>query len=187
MTLRGRLSSSALLLALSGATAFAAVGVGVVNVEVDFSKRATLTSQEMVAQAKEYRRQMVETQKRVLYLQTKAKKDKDIVKLLCVEDKLAGLRGHVAVGELTMNTLDSAVQHNDEEGRAHMFTRLTILHQKVIVLGNEAEQCIGEDINYVGATRVDLEVDPGVPPDDPTVPQLPIPEVDRPPEASPFV
>ncbi|MDB4968030.1 MAG: hypothetical protein JWN44_3719, partial [Myxococcales bacterium] len=59
--------------------------------------------------------------------------------------------------------------------------------QKVVTLGTEAEQCIGEDVSYVGATRVDVEIDPSIPPTDPTEPPLPDVQVQRPPEASPFV
>ncbi|MDB4968021.1 MAG: hypothetical protein JWN44_3710, partial [Myxococcales bacterium] len=59
--------------------------------------------------------------------------------------------------------------------------------QKVVTLGTEAEQCIGEDVSYVGATRVDVEIDPSIPPTDPTEPELPVPVVERPPPASPFV
>ena len=38
-------------------------------------------------------------------------------------------------------------------GRTHEFTRLTIINQKVLVLGAEAENCIGEDLSFVGATQ----------------------------------
>ena len=57
----------------------------------------------------------------------------------------------------------------------------------VVTLGTEAEQCIGEDVSYVGQTTVDVEIDPSIPPEDPTQPDLPLPNVQRPPEASPFV
>ena len=47
------------------------------------------------------------------------------------------------------------------------------------LLGTEAEQCIGEDASYVGATRVDVEIDPSIPPTDPTEPPLPVPDVQK--------
>ena len=75
----------------------------------------------------------------------------------------------------------------DDTARQHEFTRMSILYQKVVTLGTEAEQCVGEDVSYVGATRVDVEIDPSIPAADPTEPPLPVPIVDRPPEASPFV
>ena len=49
-------------------------------------------------------------------------------------------------------------------------TRYKIVEEKVITLGTEAEGCIGEDVNYVGATRVDVDIDPNIPQDDPTIP-----------------
>ena len=67
----------------------------------------------------------------------------------------------------------------------HEFTRLTIVNQKVTVLGAEAENCIGEDLSFVGATRVDVEVDPNIPQYDPTQPGSPFIDITRPPEASP--
>ena len=70
---------------------------------------------------------------------------------------------------------------------AYEFTRVTIVHQKAQVLENEAQQCVGEDLSFVGATRVDVEVDPGVRTDDPTAPGGTMTPVDRPPLASPFM
>jgi hypothetical protein len=42
-------------------------------------------------------------------------------------------------------------------------------------------------VSYVGQTTVDVEIDPNIPNEDPTQPQLPLPDVTRPPEATPFV
>ena len=60
------------------------------------------------------------------------------------------------------------------------------MNQKVTVLGAEAENCIGEDLSFVGATRVDVEVDPNIPQYDPTQPGSPFIDITRPPEASPI-
>ena len=73
----------------------------------------------------------------------------------------------------------------DEGERTHEFTRLTIVNQKVQVLGAEAENCIGEDLSFVGATRVDVEIDPNIPQYDPTQPPAPGIDIERPGEASP--
>jgi hypothetical protein len=86
-----------------------------------------------------------------------------------------------------MSTLETALSHNDDGTRQHEFMRLTILFQKVVVLGTEAENCIGEDVNYVGVTKVEEEVDPSIPKDDPSEPSLPLPEINRPPAATPWV
>ena len=184
MSLR-RTSIAAVSFALIGATAaFAAVGE---DVGIDFRKSITLSPQETQAQAKDYYKKMQETQRRVTQLQAKAKKDKDMVKLNCVGDKLTQVKGHLAVTDQSMSSLNGAINKGDDGARQHEFTRVTILYQKVVTLGTEAEQCIGEDVSYVGATTVEVDIDPSIPVTDPTQPDLPIPDVGRPPEASPFV
>jgi hypothetical protein len=183
-----RLHFAAVFCALTGATAaFAAVSDDASQVGIDFRKNITLTPQETLTQSKDYYKKMLETQKRIQQLQSKAKKDKDVVKLNCVNDKLTQVRGHMTVTDQSMASLTADIARSDDAARQHQFTRLTILYQKVVTLGTEAEQCIGEDVSYVGATRVDVEVDPSIPVTDPTQPDLPLPDVTRPPEASPFV
>src|SRR5947209_357672 len=179
-----RSSIAAVTFALIGASAaFAAVG-DASDVGIDFHKTITLSPQETQAQARDYYKKMQETQRRVTQLQSKAKKDKDMVKLNCVNDKLMQLNGHMTVTDQSMSTLNLDVAKRDDTARQHEFTRITILYQKVVTLGTEAEQCIGEDVSYVGATRVDVEIDPSIPPEDPTQPDLPVPVVTGPPEAS---
>jgi hypothetical protein len=181
-----RTSTVAVWIALLGATAaFAAVDT--TDVGIDFRKQITLSPQETLTQSKDYYKKMQETQRRVQMLQVKARKDKDMIKLNCVNDKLTQLKGHMTVSDQAMSSLTLDIAKSDDTARQHEFTRITILYQKVVTLGTEAEQCIGEDVSYVGATRVDVEVDPSIPPDDPTQPELPVPVVTRPPEASPFV
>ena len=59
------------------------------------------------------------------------------------------------------------------------------MNQNVQVLGGEAEACVGEDLSYVGATRVDVDTE-GVPPGDPTQPVPRLRTRDRsPPEREP--
>jgi preprotein translocase subunit SecF len=184
--MRLRRWSFAVVIALLGGTA-ALASTDAADVGIDFRKSITLTPQETLTQSKDYYKKMQETQRRVLSLQTKAMKDKDMVKLNCVNDKLTQLQGHMKVTDQSMSSLTLDIAKSDDTARQHEFTRITILYQKVVTLGTEAEQCIGEDVSYVGATRVDVEIDPSIPPEDPTDPPLPVPVVERPPEASPFV
>jgi hypothetical protein len=147
----------------------------------------TLNAPQTVQQANEYMGKMRATLKRVQKLQDQARAKKDVIKLNCVSDKLVQVTGHMAVADQSFASLNAAVARTDEPSRKHELTRMTILYQKVTVLGTEAENCIGEDASYVGETRVDIEVDPNIPNNDPTEPQLPLPDVTRPPEASPFI
>jgi hypothetical protein len=153
-------------------------------------KGEALSAQEALSQGRGYVAKMEETKNRCGKLQETARRKKDVLMLTCVNDKLVLVNGHIVVanGENgALRRMQEAIARQDDAARRHEFTRLTILYQKVIVLGTEAENCVGEDASYVGKTKVDVEVDPNIPENDPTQPQLPVPDVSRPPEASPFV
>jgi hypothetical protein len=152
--------------------------------DVSVKQRPTLTPEEMVNQSKEYAKGMNEVLKRIQTLQDQAKRDKDIIRLNCVTDKVVQVRVNISIAEQSMASLQEANIRNDEGERTHEFTRLTIVNQKVQVLGAEAENCIGEDLSFVGATRVEVEIDPNIPQYDPTQPPAPGIDIERPGEAS---
>jgi len=154
---------------------------------VSVKQRANLSSPEMLGQGKEYFRVMNETLGHIQTLQETARRQKDIIKLNCVTDKLVQAKVNINIAEQAMTTLQESIARADEGARTHEFTRLTIVNQKVLVLGTEAENCIGEDLSFVGATRVDVEVDPGIPTSDPTLPPTPGIDVSRPPPASNYI
>ena len=141
-----------------------------------------MSAPETVARSKEMSGKMTQTEARVTSLQKRAEQKKDMVMVNCVGDKLVQMRGYIAVGNAAATALEAAARSNDDGARAHNFDRQVIIYQKVLVLGTEAEGCIGEDVSYIGATRVDVEIDPNIPNNDPTIPPLPVPSADRPPE-----
>jgi hypothetical protein len=152
--------------------------------DLSVKQKPTLTPQEMVTQATDYFRAMNEVLKRIQLLQEQSKRQKDIIRLNCVTDKLVQAKVNINIAEQSMASLQENITRADEGGRTHEFTRLTIVNQKVQVLGAEAENCIGEDLSFVGATRVDVDVDPNIPQTDPTRPGDPHVDIDRPGEAS---
>lgn len=154
---------------------------------LDPTKTPMLSASETQKQAGEYMTRIRATETKVVKLQDHARTKKDMVKLNCVNDKLLQVRGHVTLAGRSLNQLDLAVARSDEGSRNHEYTRMTILFQKVVVLGTEAENCVGDEASYVGATQVRVDVDPNIPDEDPTQPGLPLPDVTRPPAASPFV
>jgi hypothetical protein len=155
--------------------------------ELGFRKGSQLTPQEQLTQSDAYLAKMHSTVQETNKLAEQARKEKDIIKLNCVNDKVTQIKGNVTLGEQTREALQVASSRSDEGARNHEFAKLTITYQKVVVLGQEAEACIGEEISYVGATRVDIDLDRDIPQDDPTVtPPSPLPVV-RPPIASPFL
>jgi len=153
--------------------------------DISVKQRPLLTPQEMLGQSKEYFKSMNEVLKRITLLQDQSKRQKDIIRLNCVTDKLVQSKINMTIAEQSMVALQESIARADEGARTHEFTRLTIVNQKVLVLGAEAENCIGEDLSFVGATRVDVEVDPSLPQTDPTIPPATIVDLERPGVASP--
>jgi hypothetical protein len=153
--------------------------------DIAVKQRPLLTPQEMLGQSKEYFKNMSEVLKRITLLQDQSKRQKDIIRLNCVTDKLVQAKINQTIAEQSMVSLQESIARADEGARTHEFTRLTIVNQKVLVLGAEAENCIGEDLSFVGATRVDVEVDPSLPQTDPTLPPATIVDLERPGVASP--
>ena len=157
--------------------------------DISVPQRSTLTSQDMLRQGREYRSQMNEAVSRVQSLTEQARKQKDIIRLNCLMDKLVQLRGNVTIADQALAAMQDATARRDEGAGIHEYTRLTIVHQKVQVLVGEGEACAGEDLSFVGATRVDVDVE-GVPAGDPTQPGTQRPDFARPPvvvgQMSPF-
>jgi len=153
--------------------------------DIGVKQRPTLTPQEMQQTSKDYLKGMNDVVKRIATLQDQSKRQKDIIRLNCVTDKLVQAKVNVTIAEQSMANLQESITRADEGGRTHEFTRLTIINQKVLVIGAEAENCIGEDLSFVGATRIDVEVDPNLPTIDVTTPPTGIIDIERPPKASP--
>jgi hypothetical protein len=156
------------------------------EVDISVGQKPTLTVDEMISQSREYQQGMGQVIKRIQTLQETARKQKDIIKLNCVADKLVQGKVNVSIADQALTSLQENISRADEGGRTHEFTRLTIINQKVTVLGAEAENCIGEDLSFVGATRIDVDVDPNIPKDDPTQPGVATTNIDRPPASSTY-
>ncbi len=149
---------------------------------------AKISPEETMTRSKQMQAQMTSTEARVATLQQRAAQKKDMVQVNCTSDKLVQVRGYLVVGTQAAQALEAAIARHDDGARVHNLERQNIVHQKVLVLGTEAEGCAGEDVSYVGATKVDVDIDPSIPQEDPTVPGVVtvVPLAPRPPEASPF-
>jgi hypothetical protein len=172
-------------LALVGTTVFAQPSDTPPSGETPRSTRIAPPG-EMIQQAKDMLGKMQDILKRVVQLQEVARKQKDIIKLNCVNDKLVQIKGNMNVAETANTAMNEAMARGDDAQRGHEFTRVGLVFQKVQVLGTEAENCIGEDLTFIGQTEVKVEVDPGLPETDPTKEPTPEPVIERPPVSSPF-
>ena len=129
---------------------------------------------------------MRQLQTRVATLANQARRRQDIVLLNCVNDKLDQLRGNLGVAEQALEALSRPEIRADAEARSHEFAKISLTHQKAIVLAQEAETCGGEALRYAGSTRVDTTVDANLPQEDPTETPVEDLELERPPMGSPY-
>lgn len=127
-----------------------------------------LSPPEMLAKAKGFVPAMDRSATAVRRQLTLAREQRDVVKALCLNDKLNQIDLATRTATDRMSGLESAVSQNDAERSKHQFTVLQVLRERVTTLVSEANQCIGEETGFVGESNVTVEVDPNIPDTDPS-------------------
>jgi hypothetical protein len=97
-----------------------------------------------------------------------AREQKDVVKALCLNDKLNQIDLATRTATDRVSGLEAAVNANDAERSKHQYTVILVLRDRVNILVSEANQCIGEDVGFVGDSNVTMEIDPDIPDTDPS-------------------
>jgi hypothetical protein len=97
-----------------------------------------------------------------------AKRKKDVVKALCLDDKAKQMKLASDTAKDRVLDLTSAVSQNDPDRSKHEFTVIQVLRERVQTLIVEAQQCIGEETGFVGNTDVTVDIDPALPDADPS-------------------
>jgi len=156
------------LTAGGSATAQPAAGAAPADAQVGFERRPQLSPQDELAQADQIVTRMDQAAGTVRRQLEGARAARDVVKTLCLNDKLSQIDVAVRSGRDRQSSLQSAVQRNDKELSDHEFTVLTVLRQRAEQLNAEANQCIGEEVAFVGATQVSTTIDPNLPGEDTT-------------------
>jgi hypothetical protein len=155
-----------------GAASTDATGQG----SVGFQRKTSLTPQEQLGESSKHIARMEQAAGGVRKMLEEARKQRDVVKTLCLNDKLSQVDVAIRSGRDRRTQLQAAVNRNDSELASHEFTILTVLRQRVEQLVAEANQCIGEEAAFVGDTRTRVTIDPSIPPDEtpypPTDPSL---------------
>jgi hypothetical protein len=93
-----------------------------------------------------------------------ARKERDLVKLNCVNEKLTQIKALLRIAEQSQIALQEAVARAIEDGAQHEYAKIEIARQRVTELRAESEQCIGQ-LAYVvdEKTVVTVEVPQGLP------------------------
>jgi len=122
-----------------------------------------LSMQQMLAEVTGFVPGMEEGAARVSHQVEQARAARDVIKLLCLRDKLRQIDVAVASARDRAEALRVATGRNDRELAAHEYLVLTVLRDHVAAMVAEANQCIGEEEGFIGDTAVTMQVDPDIP------------------------
>ncbi len=141
------------------------------QVTLPLEKQAELSAAEMTAEAQRLVGNMQQQLDRLVELQKVARKQKDVIKLNCVNDKLLQLKQLLNIAESARINMREAIAQGDDtaEGssaRYHEYGKVVIASQQGDAVAGEAEACIGEELIFLGPTEVQAD-EPAIP-DDPT-------------------
>lgn len=143
------------------------------DAQVGFQRKTQLTPQEQLAESAKHLGRMEQGATGVRKMLEEARRQRDVVRTLCLNDKLSQIDVAIRSARDRRGQLQSAVNRKDTELSNHEFTILTVLRQRSEQIVAEANQCIGEEAAFIGDTRVKTTIDPGIPPD-----QTPYPPTD---------
>jgi hypothetical protein len=176
------------ILGLSAAAAFALIGYGIAQAQTQppqqppaadanagLSRQVNLSPKEQLAQSDGFLSRMEGGRGSVRRQLESARAQRDVVKTLCLNDKLNQIDVAIRSARERRQALELAVARNDADLSNHEFTILSVLRQRTDQLTAEANQCIGQEAGFVGDSAVTSTIDPNLPQDDPS--QYPNPDV----------
>ena len=95
-----------------------------------------------------------------------ARKDRDVVRVLCLNDKLNQVDVALRSAQDRVSAVQAAVERKDAERSRHEYTVLLVLNDSVRVAVNESTQCVGEETGFIGEAEVSVSIDPNLPDSD---------------------
>jgi len=128
-----------------------------------------VTPQQMRAQAQTFLPQMDQSAQTVRRQLEQSRESRDVVKVLCLNDKLNQIDVAIRAARDRMPTLTAALDKDDVENSRHEFAVLQVLRDRVRTLVQESNQCIGEEAGFIGESKVIVNIDPGIPSNDQTL------------------
>jgi Spy/CpxP family protein refolding chaperone len=149
-----------------GAAAQTASSPPAADAQVGFQRPAQLSPAQELAAADAGIARMEQGSTTVSKMLEQARTARDVVKTLCLNDKLSQIDVAIRSAKDRRSALQVAAGRNDQELSNHEFTILTVLRQRGDQLIAEANQCIGEEAAFIGATTVSTTIDTNLPPPD---------------------
>lgn len=113
-----------------------------------------------------------------------ARAQRDVVKTLCLNDKLNQLDVAIRSARERRGSLEAAVQRHDVDLSTHEYTILSVLRQRAEQLSAEANQCVGQEAQYFGNSAVTTTVESTIPSDPSSLDTLPPVNIAVPPQCA---
>lgn len=180
----GAAAALLVLVARNGTAVAQGQGPGSPDAVAGTIRQVNLSPQEELAQSEQFLSRMDGARGGVRRQLEGARAQRDIVKTLCLNDKLNQLDVAVRSARERRESLAAAVQRSDTDLSNHEFTILSVLRQRSDQLTAEANQCIGQEATVFGDSAVSVQIDPGITPD-PGAFQPPVSVVVEPPTPVP--
>ncbi len=174
----------ALLIGHRIAAAQAQGGAPVFDPGAGVARQVNLSPQEELAQSTVFLARMDASRTMVRQALASARSQRDVVKTLCLNDKLNQLDVAIRSARERRQSLEGAAQKSDGDLANHEFTILSVLRQRSEQLSAEANQCIGQEAGFVGESAVNATIDTGLPSDPSSWDQVPTNVVVEPPTCS---
>jgi hypothetical protein len=160
--------TAAVVLGVAGSATAQQAAAGRSDAQVGFERRPQLSPQEELVQADTILGHIDAAAGTVRRQLEGARAARDVVKTLCLNDKLSQIDVANRSARDRQTALQAAAQRSDAELSTHEFTIMTVLRQRVDQLSAEANQCIGEEMAFIGQTQVTTSIDPNLPGEDNT-------------------
>ena len=157
----------AFLLGHGIATAQAQTGAPLPDANAGVTRQVNLSPAEEVAQSETTVNRMDSSRTVIARMLSAARTQRDVVKTLCLNDKLNQIDVAVRSARERKQALELAAKANDADLANHEFTILTVLSQRSAQLSAEANQCIGKEVETIGDNVVTSSIDPGIPAESP--------------------
>ena len=134
---------------------------------VQTEREVDLSPEQQLLRAKDFMTKMEQGAATVRTMLEQAQAARDVVKAMCLKDKLMQIEVAKRSGRDRVLTLQSAVDAKDKDRSRHEFMIMQVLRERVEQLVKEANQCIGEELGFIGESQVTLQVNPDIPDNNP--------------------
>ena len=136
--------------------------------ELSGGQDVSLTPKQMLDSVRNMVPQMDLHRRTVTQQLVDARNKKDVVKALCLDDKVKQMKLATDTAKDRVLDLTAAAGQNDADRSRHEYTVIQVLRERVQTLVAEAQQCIGEETGFIGNQDITVDIDPAIPDTDPS-------------------